>query len=427
MSKGAKDEKSMKKMIKGEKTGEEDKNTHPGALELNRHVRINFRGSGEVGKIIKIRPIESQETKNNQLQNSNINKDDSPKNEYSYEYYIHLICFDRRNDHWVKREDILETKVPDDIVKDLLKKKDEKIFQNDENEGMDKAGVQAHEEATKIKTIDEIVFGNFKTETWYFSPLPEEYHQKTIYICEFCLNFYKKPEDLKKHMMRCNLRHPPGNEIYRDDDDVSVFEVDGKLETIYCENLCYIAKMFLDHKNVGWDVDPFLFYILTKYDKFGYHMIGYFSKEKDSQHGWNLSCILTFPFYQGKGYGKFLIEFSYLLSKKEDKWGTPERPLSDLGFSTYFSFWTRKLCEALKKAKQEYVSINELAELTHIKQKDIHSVLYDLKLLQYHEGQYIIIVDPKVLQKLEEKAGNNGYPVYPEKLVWTPYKVKYEI
>ena len=34
--------------------------------------------------------------------------------------------------------------------------------------------------------------------------------------------------------------------------------------------------------------------------------------------GYNLAAILTLPAYQRKGYGKFLIEFSYEL-KKEGK------------------------------------------------------------------------------------------------------------
>ena len=63
-----------------------------------------------------------------------------------------------------------------------------------------------------------------------------------------------------------------------------------------------------------YDVDPFLFYIMCEYDEFGYHIVGYFSKEKESEDAYNLACILTLPPYQRKGYGRFLISFSYEVS-----------------------------------------------------------------------------------------------------------------
>ena len=413
----AKGEKNMKKITK-EKLAEEEKHSFIGAIPVNSHVKVKLNNEDKICKIISIRQ-------------DPLRKKDEQPNEYSYEYYIHYVEYDRRNDHWIQRKDISDTKVTDEELKKLKNNQiptDEIVFHNDENEGMDEAGVIAHEEATKVRTIDEIVMGNYRCCTWYFSPFPEEYHnEKTLYFCEFCLNFYVKKDELERHLKtNCLLRHPPGNEIYRDD-KISMFEVDGKTESIYCENLSYLSKLFLDHKTLAWDVDPFLFYILTEYDKYGYHFVGYFSKEKDSPQGWNLSCILTLPFHQRKGYGKFLIEFSYLLSKREQKYGSPERPLSDLGYSTYFAYWTQKICETLRKWEGNAITINDIAEETHIKQKDIHNVMSDLHLLAYDNGSYIVIADKKILDELEKRTGKKGYPLDPDKLIWTPYKPKYDL
>jgi len=70
---------------------------------------------------------------------------------------------------------------------------------------------------------------------------------------------------------------PPGNEVYRDG-LLSIHEVDGDVNREYCQNLCLLAKLFLDHKTLYYDVEPFLFYVLTHSDNKGTHLIGYFSK-----------------------------------------------------------------------------------------------------------------------------------------------------
>ena len=36
--------------------------------------------------------------------------------------------------------------------------------------------------------------------------------------------------------------------------------------------------MFLDHKTLYYDTDPFLFYVMTEFDNRGFHIVGYFSK-----------------------------------------------------------------------------------------------------------------------------------------------------
>jgi len=113
--------------------------------------------------------------------------------------------------------------------------------------------------------------------------------------------------------MKCNLRHPPGNEIYRKQ-TISFFEIDGRKNKAYAQNLCLLAKLFLDHKTLYYDTDPFLFYVMTEVDTRGFHIVGYFSKEKESSEDYNVACILTLPPYQRKGYGKLLIEFSTFYS-----------------------------------------------------------------------------------------------------------------
>lgn len=57
-----------------------------------------------------------------------------------------------------------------------------------------------------------------------------------------------------------------------------MWEVDGKRYKQYCQNLCLLAKFFLDHKTLYYDVEPFLFYVMTIGDAEGCHTVGYFSK-----------------------------------------------------------------------------------------------------------------------------------------------------
>ena len=67
--------------------------------------------------------------------------------------------------------------------------------------------------------------------------------------------------------------------------------------------------MFLDHKTLYYDVEPFLFYVVTEVDDLGARFVGYFSKEKRSLDN-NVSCIMTLPVRQRKGWGQLLIDFS---------------------------------------------------------------------------------------------------------------------
>ena len=139
-----------------------------------------------------------------------------------------------------------------------------------------------HEETTKVKNIETIVMGSWLVAAWYYSPFPAEYSDvETLYVCEFCLSYMKMRKTFKKHKVECTCRQPPGKEIYRHE-DISVYELDGKEHRAYCQKLCLLAKLFLDHKTLYYDVTPFYFYVVTKVDCHGAHIVGYFSKEKVS-------------------------------------------------------------------------------------------------------------------------------------------------
>jgi hypothetical protein len=82
-----------------------------------------------------------------------------------------------------------------------------------------------------------------------------------------------------------------------------------------------------------------------------------------------VACILTLPQYQRHGYGKLLIEFSYELSKKEGKLGSPEKPLSDLGLLSYRAYWAEIIIELLYSS--EDLSIDDIAQKTSITHADV--------------------------------------------------------
>uniref|UniRef100_A0A096MAC7 Histone acetyltransferase KAT5 n=1 Tax=Poecilia formosa TaxID=48698 RepID=A0A096MAC7_POEFO len=278
---------------------------------------------------------------------------------------------------------------------------------------------------TRMKNIECIELGRHRLKPWYFSPYPQELTTLPIlYLCEFCLKYLKSLKCLQRHLTKCNLRHPPGNEIYRKG-TISFFEIDGRKNKNYSQNLCLLAKCFLDHKTLYYDTDPFLFYVMTEYDSKGFHIVGYFSKEKESTEDYNVACILTLPPYQRRGYGKLLIEFSYELSKVEGKTGTPEKPLSDLGLLSYRSYWSQTILEILMDLKPEngerpQITINEISEITSIKKEDVISTLQYLNLINYYKGQYILTLSEDIVDGHEKAMQKRHLRIDPKCLHFTP-------
>ena len=152
----------------------------------------------------------------------------------------------------------------------------------------------------------------------------------------------------------------------------------------------------MNSKTLYYDVTPFLYYVMvsaythnicihlinskaqTQRDSIGCHIVGYFSKEKESGDNYNVACILTLPQHQRHGYGKLLIEFSYELSKKEGKLGSPEKPLSDLGLLGYRSYWAETIVDLLLNTQDE-LSIDDIAQKTSITHADVMNTYVSLQ------------------------------------------------
>ncbi|KAF7726989.1 hypothetical protein EC973_008184 [Apophysomyces ossiformis] len=152
--------------------------------------------------------------------------------------------------------------------------------------------------------------------------------------------------------------------------------------------------MFLDHKTLYYDVEPFLFYILTETDDRGCHFVGYFSKAS-------------------------LIR--YLLSQKEEKVGSPEKPLSDLGLLSYRKYWINRIYKQLKDW-QGPLSLEELSRRTSMTIDDVISTLdlNNMLIWDPDTGRYVI----KVKMSTEDQVSKSKSLVAKaELLTWVPYMV----
>ncbi|KAJ2906473.1 hypothetical protein MKZ38_001454 [Zalerion maritima] len=278
--------------------------------------------------------------------------------------------------------------------------------------------------------IECIQFGGWEIDTWYAAPYPEEYSRnRVLYICEFCLKYMNSDYVAWRHKLKCPAKHPPGDEIYRKG-TISFFEVDGRKNPVYCQNLCLLAKLFLGSKTLYYDVEPFLFYVLCEYDDHGYHFVGYFSKEKRASSQNNVSCILTLPIHQRKGYGNLLIDFSYLLTRVEHKTGSPEKPLSDMGLVSYRNYWRLVMCRYFlfygseDLSDKQGMSIKKISEDTGMTPDDVVAALEGMRCLvrDSQTGLYAFRIDLNFCRETLGKWESKRYVTLDyDSLTWTPF------
>lgn len=368
--------------------------------------------------------------------------------------YVHYVGLDRRLDKWVGVEDILPwdaivRKSSHSSIDERVSSRSTRVSSSDpSSSGVPKVTrsrrraleelnpvsekeigneavarmERAREEHTKVRNVGVIAFGAYSVDTWYFSPYPGIYGESDIlYICEYCLKYMRSPLRFKQHREHCTWRSPPGCLIYSDlERSVSVYEVDGLVNVAYCQRLCLLGKLFLDHKTLYFDVAPFLFYVVLLQNE----LTGFFSKEKPLVASeFNLACIVTLPQHQRKGVGRFLIALSYELTKREGKTGAPERPLSDLGQLSYRSYWMYAVMNFMKTKRGAVgVSADDVANATGIRVNDVTATLKSMGILRIWKGETYVETNIKSLDQAQRRTKNPTLPLLTGFLNWDVLK-----
>jgi len=339
--------------------------------------------------------------------------------------YVHYVAHDRRNDEWVSLDSLRQPCATPPAHKrhggsptsPRQQPRARKRVRHDPRRKAPRGGglhssrvdpsvahllEEARHKKTAVKNVEAVIFSEWRLEPWYWAPFPEQFQNQALYFCDWTLRYTTSQIVAVEHRDAFKKskapRRPPGVRCYGpDDDDVCLWEVDGEHEQLYCQNLCLLAKLFLDHKTLSFDAEPFRFYCLTKKSQGDdgveeHTLMGYFSKEKVSLLNYNLACILTLPQFQRRGIGTLMISLSYALSVREAKVGSPEKPLSDLGKLSYRAYWSH-VCLSLLETYDGELPLKQLARTRGLCPEDVISTLEHLGLLREWRGQLVARAD----------------------------------
>jgi len=316
------------------------------------------------------------------------------------------------------------------------------------------------------RKIDKVLFGNLEFATWYYSPYPDSiilredhttkaatngtlggHHTKStgvdlnehacprLCVCPYCFRYTPDVNSYIGHLQHHAAPTEEGSEFHAvprsatkvyEWEGYAVWDVDGEIEKLYCQNLSLFGKLFLEQKSVFFDTASFHYYVLTYKSpelkpssghgrnrrrrgssdateelQFKTQVMGFFSKENLSWDSNNLACILVFPPFQHRQLGQLLMAVSYKLSAWE--WttgviGGPEKPLSAMGRRSYLRFWSERIArfmmgqsadadgrllfdKTLKKkvnhSKQE-MTIREIGDATGMLAEDVVAALSEM-------------------------------------------------
>ena len=132
---------------------------------------------------------------------------------------------------------------------------------------------------------------------------------------------------------------------------------------------------------------------------------------------------MTMPHCQRKGYGRMLIDFSYMLSKVEKQPGTPEKPLSDLGRVSYHSYWKSVVLEYLARMRgRGHITIQQLSAETALHPHDIALAFMLLGFIKKQTGnKFLLSIDwTKVDSHMEKVKRSLRIAMDPDSLRWSP-------
>ena len=126
----------------------------------------------------------------------------------------------------------------------------------------------------------------------------------------------------------------------------------------------------------------------------------------------NLACILVFPPWQRKGLGKILMGVSYELSRRENRIGGPEKPLSELGRKGYMQFWQARVARTVLGLKaKSTLSVAQIAENSWMLPEDVVAALREMGVLgpKKRADGGVVISKPRVRDWIVK----NGVDVLP--------------
>lgn len=105
------------------------------------------------------------------------------------------------------------------------------------------------------------------------------------------------------------------------------------------------------------------------------------------------------------------MSLSYEISKREQKLGSPEKPLSDLGKLSYRSYWQYVLLLYLYEnpnTKEGQLTLEQLCNRTAIKPEDAISTLQHMSMVRQWKGQLVLFFSrDDIEQKLNKYTQRN--------------------